>query len=88
MKKSDLIVVRFGEKYRQWNAAYDAGYAAANNIPYVTLHPTTLSHMLKEVNSNAVATFEREVDVADFLGYWYDFRLRDKDWRWSDQIWG
>ena len=26
---ADVVVVRFGEKYRQWNAAFDAGFAAA-----------------------------------------------------------
>ena len=25
---ADIVVVRFGEKYRQWNAAFDAGYAS------------------------------------------------------------
>ena len=25
IKDADVVVVRFGEKYRQWNAAFDAG---------------------------------------------------------------
>ena len=29
LKSADIAVVRFGEKYKQWNAAFDAGYAAA-----------------------------------------------------------
>ena len=34
----DIAVVRFGDKYKQWNAAFDAGYCAALDKPYVTLH--------------------------------------------------
>ena len=26
---ADIVVIRFGDKYKQWNAAFDAGYAAA-----------------------------------------------------------
>ena len=29
IRDADVVVVRFGDKYRQWNAAFDAGYAAA-----------------------------------------------------------
>ena len=31
IQDSDVIIVKFGEKYKQWNAAFDAGYAAALN---------------------------------------------------------
>ena len=27
IEQSDIVIVRFGEKYKQWNAAFDAGYA-------------------------------------------------------------
>ena len=27
IEQSDIVVVRFGDKYKQWNAAFDAGYA-------------------------------------------------------------
>ena len=47
IKNADVVVVRFGEKYRQWNAAFDAGYAAALGKPIITLHPPAISHMLK-----------------------------------------
>src|SRR3569623_88759 len=50
LSQADIVVVRFGEKYRQWNAAFDAGYAAAMGKPIITLHPPLLSHILKEVN--------------------------------------
>jgi YtoQ family protein len=42
LKQADLVVVRFGEKYRQWNAAFDAGYAAALGKPVITLHPPSI----------------------------------------------
>ena len=29
LREADVVVVRFGDKYRQWNAAFEAGYAAA-----------------------------------------------------------
>ncbi|MEC8462975.1 MAG: YtoQ family protein, partial [Pseudomonadota bacterium] len=38
IEKSDIVVVRFGEKYKQWNAAFDAGFAAALGKPLITLH--------------------------------------------------
>eukprot|EP00978_Attheya_sp_CCMP212_P026673 scaffold88245_cov46-Attheya_sp.AAC.1 len=53
IKEADVVVVRFGEKYRQWNAAFDAGYASALGKSIITLHPPAISHMLKEVNANA-----------------------------------
>ena len=55
LSEADVVVVRFGEKYRQWNAAFDAGYAAALDKPIITLHPPAISHMLKEVNASANA---------------------------------
>ena len=45
-----MVVVRFGEQYRQWNAAFDAGYAAALGKPLITLHPPEHDHALKEVD--------------------------------------
>ena len=55
IERSDVVVVRFGDKYRQWNAAFDAGYAAALNKPVVTLHDESLTHALKEVDGAALA---------------------------------
>lgn len=66
---ADVVVVRFGEKYRQWNAAFDAGYAAALGKSIVTLHPPGISHMLKEVNANASAVCEDAEQVVDTLAY-------------------
>ena len=58
IKECDILIVKFGEQYRQWNAALDVGYATAQNKSIITIHPPTLSHMLKEVNAcaNVVCT--------------------------------
>lgn len=69
LEESDVIVVRFGEKYRQWNAAFDAGYATAKGIPLIVLHPPALSHMLKEVNASASVVCEEPEQVVQTLAY-------------------
>lgn len=66
---ADIVVVRFGEKYRQWNAAFDAGYASALGKPIITLHPPAISHMLKEVNASANTVCEEPEQVVDTLAY-------------------
>ena len=55
LENCDIAVVRFGDKYKQWNAAFDAGYCAALNKPYITLHSEELIHPLKEVDATAQA---------------------------------
>ena len=35
LHKADIVVVRFGDQYRQWNAAFDAGYASALGKPII-----------------------------------------------------
>ena len=67
--RADVVVVRFGDKYRQWNAAFDAGYAAASGIPMVTLHDPGLTHALKEVDAAALAVAETPEQVVDILRY-------------------
>ena len=69
LRDADVVVVRFGEKYRQWNAAFDAGYAAALGKPVITLHPPAVSHMLKEVNANANVVCQEPQQVVDTLAY-------------------
>ena len=58
LTSADIVVVRFGEKYRQWNAAFEAGYAAALGKQIITVHPPGISHMLKEVNASASCVCE------------------------------
>ncbi|KAJ8612912.1 hypothetical protein CTAYLR_006177 [Chrysophaeum taylorii] len=66
---ADIVVVRFGEKYRQWNAAFEAGYATAKGKALVTVHPSELGHALKEVDATALAVCERPDQVAEVLEY-------------------
>jgi YtoQ family protein len=69
IRQADLAVVRFGDKYRQWNAAFDAGFAAALGKPVITLHDPELDHALKEVDRAAQATARTAQQVVDVLRY-------------------
>lgn len=66
---ADVVVVRFGEKYRQWNAAFDAGYAAALGKSVITLHDPSLTHALKEVDGAALAVAQTPAQVVEILKY-------------------
>jgi YtoQ family protein len=69
LRGADVVVVRFGDKYRQWNAAFEAGYAAALGKPIITLHDSDLTHALKEVDRAAVAVAEAPEQVVEILRY-------------------
>jgi len=69
IKNSDLAVIRFGEKYKQWNAAFDAGYCVASGTPYVTLHADDIVHPLKEVDGYAMAWTKTTEQVIEILKY-------------------
>ncbi len=69
MQSADVVVVRFGDKYKQWNAAFDAGYAAALGKSIVTLHDPGLTHALKEVDGAAMAVAETPQQVVKLLTY-------------------
>ena len=69
LRRADLVVVRFGDKYRQWNAAFEAGYAAALGKPLIILHDPELTHALKEVDRAAMATAETPEQVVEILRY-------------------
>lgn len=69
LRDADLVVVRFGEKYKQWNAAFDAGQAAALGTPLVTLHPPEHDHALKEVDRAALAVCREPEQVVAILRY-------------------
>lgn len=66
---ADIVVVRFGEKYKQWNAAFDAGYAAALGKSLIVLHGPEHAHALKEVDAAALAVAERPDQVVQILRY-------------------
>lgn len=65
----DIAVVRFGDKYRQWNAAFDAGLCSALGKPYITLHDEALVHALKEVDQAANAWAQTPQQVVQILKY-------------------
>jgi YtoQ family protein len=67
--EADIVVVRFGEKYKQWNAAFDAGYAAALGKSLIVLHGTEHQHALKEVDAAALAVAETPAQVVAILRY-------------------
>jgi len=69
IENADIVVVRFGDKYKQWNAAFDAGYCAALGKPYITLHDETIVHPLKEVDAAALAWAQSPKQVVDVLTY-------------------
>ena len=69
IEKSDIVIVRFGDKYKQWNAAFDAGSCAALGKPYITLHPEDIIHPLKEVDAQAMAWASTTDQVIEILKY-------------------
>lgn len=69
IEAADLVVVRFGDKYRQWNAAFDAGYASALGKAIVVLHGPDHAHALKEVDAAALAVAEEPSQVVEILRY-------------------
>ncbi len=70
-----MVIVRFGEKYKQWNAAFDAGIAAASDIPYLTLHPAEHDHALKEVDAAASAMARTPQQIVEALAYIIEGRM-------------
>lgn len=73
--EADVVVVRFGDKYKQWNAAFDAGQAAALGTPLITLHPPEHDHPLKEVDGAARAVCREPEQVVAILRYAIEGRL-------------
>ncbi|MEM6711541.1 MAG: YtoQ family protein [Pseudomonadota bacterium] len=69
ISEADVVVVRFGEKYRQWNAAFDAGYASALGKPLIIIQRPEYDHALKEVNAAALAVAREPEQVAQILTY-------------------
>ncbi|SFR33167.1 YtoQ family protein [Litoreibacter janthinus] len=74
---ADVVVVRFGEKYKQWNAAFDAGFAAALGKSLIVVHGAEHQHPLKEVDAAALAVTDDPAKVADILRYVLTGKLPD-----------
>ena len=69
IKSCDIAVIRFGNQYKQWNAAFDAGLCAAWDKPYITLHDESLVHALKEVDGSAQAWATTPEQVVELFTY-------------------
>lgn len=69
IQKCDIAIIRFGDKYKQWNAAFDAGACAALGKPYITLHAEDIIHPLKEVDAAAMAWAQTPEQVVELLKY-------------------
>lgn len=69
IQNCDMAIIRFGDKYKQWNAAFDAGYCAALGKPYITLHDEQIIHPLKEVDAAAMAWTTTPEQVVELIKY-------------------
>jgi YtoQ family protein len=67
IKDSDIVVVRFGEKYKQWNAAFDAGVASALGKSIITIHGEEHTHALKEIDGVSMAVAQTPEQVVEIL---------------------
>ncbi|MGI9366326.1 MAG: YtoQ family protein [Rhizobiaceae bacterium] len=77
LQDADVVVVRFGEKYKQWNAAFDAGFASALGKPTIIMHQAEHAHALKEVDAAALAVTTTSAQVVDILNYVINGQLAD-----------
>ena len=75
IQDSDIVVVRFGPKYKQWTAAFDAGFAAALGKSLITLHEEEVDHAMKEINAAALATARTPAQIVDILEYVMEGKL-------------
>ena len=75
LSEADIVVVRFGDRYKQWNAAFDAGYAAALGKSLIILQPPEHDHALKEVDAAALAVAREPGQVVDIIRYVIDGML-------------
>ncbi|WP_299329821.1 YtoQ family protein [uncultured Psychrobacter sp.] len=69
IQNCDIAIIRFGDKYKQWNAAFDAGFCAALDKPYITLHNDDIIHPLKEVDAAAMAWAQTPEQIVEILKY-------------------
>ena len=75
IQNSDIVVVRFGDKYRQWNAAFDAGYASALGKSLIIIHSDENQHALKEVDAAALAVVDETKKVVEVFQYVLEGKL-------------
>ena len=77
IQDSEVVIVKFGEKYKQWNAAFDAGYASALNKSIIVIHNEDHQHALKEVNAAAAAVASDQKQVVRILKYILEGTLKN-----------
>ena len=75
IKDSDIVIVKFGENYKQWNAAFDAGYASALQKSIIIIHNNEHQHALKEVDASTAAVAKDQHQVVKILKYILDGKL-------------
>jgi len=75
IENADIVIVRFGDKYKQWNAAFDAGYASALGKPIIVIHSEEHQHALKEVDGAALAVVDGPNKITPILKYVIDGQL-------------
>ena len=68
-ESADLVIVKFGDKYKQWNAAFDAGYSAANGKSLIIIHEDDNQHALKEIDATALAVVQNNQQLIEILKY-------------------
>lgn len=69
LEKSSVVIVRFGERYKQWKSAFDAGFAVAHNKPLITWHDESLDHALKEIDAAAACVTRNVDEVVKSIAY-------------------
>ncbi len=69
IRDCDVVIVKFGDKYKQWNAAFDAGYASALNKSIIVIHNEENQHALKEVDAAASAVAKNQDQAVKILKY-------------------
>ena len=69
IEQADIVIIRFGEKYKQWNVAFDAGYAAALSKPMIIIHQDEHQHALKEIDAAAMVVTKNFDEVVKVLKY-------------------
>ena len=69
IENADIVIIKFGDQYKQWNAAFDAGYAAALNKSIIVIHNDDHQHALKEVDAAAAAVASDQKQAIRILRY-------------------
>ncbi|WP_458109808.1 YtoQ family protein [Bacillus zhangzhouensis] len=72
LNKADVVIARFGEKYKQWNTAMDASSAIAKGKPLILIRPKELHHPLKELSNKANITVETVNQAIKAISYVFE----------------